>query len=553
MPADEQNDDALMDVTGGGSTNQIPETSASLKRKREDEFVTVHPDSKTTIVNAKRTQYEPDNDKKIKVLKSLISGHNAVLNMLIAIESNDECKGLIGTDLMVSNQIASIIFLTHSRLRQTAMERVGTNLMSKSEGTDLSVTFQGKTYVLNRETVDTAWKSVVATNGLKYEMFDSTNKDNWYGTIGPYLKIFVAFGMRYTEIRLGHDKFPVKKKDGVTTMNFVRSYGLNGAHHVLLEGITFAPETKSSMAQSLGPMTILLAMIRSEEEYRKKLEAAFKKAFLHIPHVNDIIEIVRHRKTAADLAPLVSVLGDLILITSARQNSRMCFPISMLSYAYEKKGQDWLKNFNVSGVGGYITYDICREVQWSIGGGMTNEEAQQVIFHSIFGTYKEDLSLLAQITNNANWYQRQMFGKDHLKNPNKEKAVKVQLIKLNYGSEWASANQTAMLTTASYQITHFPVFSGKGTIHYQKNFFEYLEKRDKINVSSGSKTIPQLVAIYSKLVHDLTEQILKAGSKHESGTTSWYRIENLKLGEVPLMTKETFDRKGKFFLGDSNL
>lgn len=37
---------------------------------------------------------------------------------------------------------------------------------------------------------------------------------------------------------------------------------------------------------------------------------------------------------------------------------------------------------------------------------MSQEDAGQVVFHSIFGTYKEDLGALGQITNLASWKTR---------------------------------------------------------------------------------------------------------------------------------------------------
>lgn len=53
--------------------------------------------------------------------------------------------------------------------------------------------------------------------------------------MGPYIDFFCGFGLRLKELRIGHDKMPVTRADGVTTEFPVRKYGLTGAHHVLLE------------------------------------------------------------------------------------------------------------------------------------------------------------------------------------------------------------------------------------------------------------------------------------------------------------------------------
>lgn len=40
-------------------------------------------------------------------------------------------------------------------------------------------------------------------------------------------------------------------------------YGLNGSHHILLEGFTYPSERRSAMAQSMGPMTTLYLHVRT--------------------------------------------------------------------------------------------------------------------------------------------------------------------------------------------------------------------------------------------------------------------------------------------------
>lgn len=56
-------------------------------------------------------------------------------------------------------------------------------------------------------------------------------------------------------MRLGHNNMPITKVDGVHKSFPDTKYGLSGAHHVLLEGTSFPPERRSSIVQSMGPMT----------------------------------------------------------------------------------------------------------------------------------------------------------------------------------------------------------------------------------------------------------------------------------------------------------
>lgn len=95
------------------------------------------------------------------------------------------------------------------------------------------------------------------------------------------------------ELRLGHGQIPIAKESGKSKAVPTSRYGLNGSHHILLDGCTFPPERRSAMAQSLGPMTAFLLHVRTEEKYRAKWTAASKRAMAHIPHIDDILEAVK--------------------------------------------------------------------------------------------------------------------------------------------------------------------------------------------------------------------------------------------------------------------
>ncbi|KOB74833.1 Uncharacterized protein OBRU01_04679 [Operophtera brumata] len=148
--------------------------------------------------------------------------------------------------------------------RQKAIGRILTNVQQKSVTTDLAITMGGRKFGKSREALESIWKAAVNEAGLEYKKFEEADGDNWYGTMGPYLDFFAGFGLRMKELRIGHSKMPLTKHEGSLIEFPVSKYGLNGAHHVLLEGCTFPPEKRSSMAQSVGPMTAFLCMVKSE-------------------------------------------------------------------------------------------------------------------------------------------------------------------------------------------------------------------------------------------------------------------------------------------------
>jgi hypothetical protein len=80
---------------------------------------------------------------------------------------------------------------------------------------------------------------------------------------------------------------PIGKTNETTKAFPVYKYGVNGAHHVLMEGSTFPPEKGSSMVQSLGPMTTLICYLRSEARYEDKWKRSCKRAMSHIPMIDE--------------------------------------------------------------------------------------------------------------------------------------------------------------------------------------------------------------------------------------------------------------------------
>ncbi|GLV38092.1 hypothetical protein CBL_10059 [Carabus blaptoides fortunei] len=208
---------------------------------------------------------------------------------------------------------------------------------------------------------------------------------------------------------MGHATIPVKRVVGDTSYVKVEEYGLSGRHHVLLEGIKFPPERRTAMAQSVGPMTAFICMLRSEGQYNKKWEEAVKRAMSMIKCIDDVIEITKTVKRSGDRRQLTSLLAEVLLVTTARQGQRMYFPIGLFVREYlripEKDRVAFLTKFNCSGSGGFYLYKLITQnpIKVTIQGSYTEENAAQVIFHGILGTYKEDLGILELMTNVKTW------------------------------------------------------------------------------------------------------------------------------------------------------
>ncbi|KAG5866116.1 hypothetical protein JTB14_038093 [Gonioctena quinquepunctata] len=130
-----------------------------------------------------------------------------------------------------------------------------------------------------------------------------------------------------------------------------------------------------------------------------------------------------------------------------------------------------------------------------------NNEASQIIFHCIFGTYKEDLTILEQITDLGTWNTREYIGNEFKGMRTGGNSVNTKPPQLKYYSKLTAANQTGLLATTYQQVSSVPVFSGKRTQNYKEDFFEQLGR--KTGTVSSVKTIPQITATLTEILPDL--------------------------------------------------
>lgn len=129
------------------------------------------------------------------------------------------------------------------------------------------------------------------------------------------------------------------------------------------------------MAQSVGPMTALLSMLRSEGIYRAKWAAAVKRAFNFLPIIDDIIEVTKTQRKASDVSTMVGLLAEITLITTSRQATRMFLPIGMLYDVWNRcenaSKADLLKFYNTTGSGAFFVYKEALRQNWYLSGSMT--------------------------------------------------------------------------------------------------------------------------------------------------------------------------------------
>lgn len=354
---------------------------------------------------------------------------------------------------------------------------------------------------------------------------------------------------------------PIQKNQNESVSFPVSKYGLYGHHHVLLEACSFPPEKRSSMSQSCGPMTALLMHIRSEEKYRAKWTNAAKRALAQIPFIDDILAAVKG-KPASEIAPLVEIVANLALHCTTRHANRMFFPLVGLvrgaaNFPNGKDGKldfssfvlntEIIKFFNVSGVGGYYLYKRMCETNWKLDGKFTQQEAGQVTYHCIFGTFKEDLSLLSQITNTSQWKTREELGECFKEMGTTDKNVVFPLPTMKYYSKLASASQTKLLAGTYFQTASVPVFSGIRSQGFTEDYFE--QARRSGGTKASGRDIRTLIATLSDKHEELLVMLERDNRTMDVGTVDWFSMEELGLNipgaRVPFYPACV----GEFFLG----
>ncbi|CAG4958061.1 unnamed protein product [Parnassius apollo] len=160
-------------------------------------------------------------------------------------------------------------------------------------------------------------KAEAAKLGLEHTQSNRSDHNHWYGIANPLFNILSAFKMRYDELRIGVSRIPVGKKGNTTDYVDISQHGLTPAHHVPLEGSTYKAERRSAMAQTLGPLTAVLAAYKSRDPYSNKWIEAVKRHLVHIPNAINLCNTMQGKR-AEEMAPALSAFADVILIAGAR-------------------------------------------------------------------------------------------------------------------------------------------------------------------------------------------------------------------------------------------
>lgn len=431
------------------------------------------------------------------------------------------------------NDLSGFIFTVFSAMRKDANPNKPTNNYMKHSAELAGITLSVATVV-----------SRAKEEGIEFDFKIAT----------PLLNAFTAFKPFFTEVRIGVNRYsyrlnqtkaPVKRDSSgkeipkKPELKPIGDYGLNNQHAALLQGISLPPERRTGLLKSMGPLSLMI-FTHQEKHYKPKMEEALLRSISMLPFKNAITECMRNNDSPSSIAPMAKELGDLLDLTTARSTQKFYFPFLVYEYIWENTPLDKRNWFSTSGhkmmaLFGLFAQRFLFKMRGVPG---TESHLSQAVFHAMFGTYLDDISILSTVTNHAIWNKRSEMDKA-FKRTGVTTIVEFKPVRPIYFSKMAQALLTKSGGNMEPMYVGRPAFSGKRTRHFTAEFKEYLET-GKAATAYGSN--PSTLAMAIK--EDRLEWIKKHTLDDDTiGTTDWYEWK----GDELVVSKVNVVESGKYF------
>lgn len=193
----------------------------------------------------------------------------------------------------------------------------------------------------------------------------------------------------------------------------------------------------------------------------------------------------------------------------------------------------------------YTDVVTSKKITFKIKSGASAGMTGEVIFHSMFGTYLDDLGILASITNHTSkWHSRKEVNAVFANRSTKQ-VVKVEPIIFTKVSKMAQALLTKSMGNVDPLSTSRPTFTGIRRRIRTAEFNAYL-RTGKTSMSFSSDPL-QLQFALKKLKDGLLEDN-KEESGPTAGTRAWQKLEKGVWTDTDDIPVET----GRYFFGANN-
>lgn len=457
--------------------------------------------------------------------------------------------------------ISSFIFTAHSRLIKAGSGKGG--LIAKTDAVGIvhkigSITKKPSDFEKGIEKISKAY-------GFSYKR--GAPKNESIGSLNALVALVVGWELRLTEVRMGNLKISKGRSEETRPYN-LEHYGMNKRHDALLAGVCFAPSIQSAMKGGLGPMTVAIILCETSQEYQDKWKKTFVEIFKLLPFAQELADALAgsgQRKVA-----LLKALADICLFGIARAQNKAFIPASMLMSVARDNGTytafatggaspegivkipEEMKSLNFSGIGLYSFWQrICtgdRKFWMATRTKGGESEMGQMLFHSIFGTHREDLSLVEWMTGEV-FKTRNEMG-DHVKQKLKEGTEQtfLKMIPYKYISNLAYAAQTDFISGGQGQISRVPVFSGycSQNVDLDGELFKVLTTQQQMHFYSGTSVFEKLMRKLER-VKEIIQERIKKDMAINFRTTDFTEVQGMNLNKYGAVIKFPGKLKGKYF------
>lgn len=335
-------------------------------------------------------------DKLIQIIDIIVAELGEAKSKEIA-----EDISVFHIDLDISDEISGFLMTVFTCLRKEDNDKPGHNRFLQ--------------YTAKIDGVDVTVKSVV-------EKIKANKIELNFLVCTPIVELITLFRSFFDEVRTGVTRFRVRdsvakkglkrSRDGKAlphkkqenTQN-ISQYGLTNQHISLLQGITLAPERRTGVLRSLGPLTQALLMVM-EDKYFDKLKSALGNSLQMLPMATEIITSLKEANNPGNVSGVLKELGDILLLTTARSTQKIYFPLLFFIILWKNKlaGTQW--SFSGAPIKYYTSFVNLKNVHFKIKSGADGFKTSEIVFHAMFGTYLDNLDVLEKITSKSKWHNR---------------------------------------------------------------------------------------------------------------------------------------------------
>lgn len=376
------------------------------------------------------------------------------------------------------------------------------------------------------------------SHGFTYNMREETSK-NEIRCLSSLLVLIHGYKSRYNELSLGTWSISYRNTPATKKVISIFEFGLDYSHCGLTSGCTYSPMLQFLLQESIGPLTIAIQLCMTRDvPLQNAWKAAFIRAFKMIPCIEEVANLLAGSRTQYSTIVLLRVIADFASLGCVRYSNVAYIPMALIMASLNTT-KEWQERFESAHVPSALITSMDHPavfnldfngrglcVFWNsipvglvtmrINNAMTSQMAGQALFHGVFGTATESLTILQWMTD-VKFNIRSDFGNAFTTTGTgvELKSVVVTIIKPLYVAELCNI-QTDLVPEFANLFAEDPILAERSEKNVQ---LEDIDDR----MTPFERTITKLNAVKVKLYN----HIMLQNGVIEFGTSSYFTAANV--------------------------